>query len=362
MLKVLFNITYRSATAPASDEDEAEQLRRMATCLHDLLRCQAMSQAKQQELHTHTVNLLTNVPTACYTELVQRVSADANAGGDSTTTTITTTTTTATAVFEEHDVHALDVLLAVLRQRLTLGARKPEPEQRELLTPVLVVLIKAVRCAPVQRRYVRSRVLPPLRCRDVAQRPEVGDELRNHLCRLLTQAGEHVRELSAELLFVLCKENVWRMTKYTGYGNAAGMFANRGLLGGGGGVGAKCEQSCRTTTSTKSNQSSAIAACYSSESEDSDTEEYRSVQHSINPVLGCTEPAKSGAAAADPFAGMSEEQREHEAMQLVQLMDRLQRHGVIQPSRIGEDGRPVAVEHLLELTATAAKAEAVKKQ
>ena len=41
------------------------------------------------------------------------------------------------------------------------------------------------------------------------------------------------------------------MIKYTGYGNAAGMFANKGLLGSG-----------------------PNAANYSSESEDSDTEEY----------------------------------------------------------------------------------------
>lgn len=43
------------------------------------------------------------------------------------------------------------------------------------------------------------------------------------------------------------------MVKYTGYGNAAGMFANKGLLGSSG--------SGQETT-------------YSSESEDSETEEY----------------------------------------------------------------------------------------
>lgn len=45
---------------------------------------------------------------------------------------------------------------------------------------------------------------------------------------------------------------VTRMVKYTGYGNAAGMFANKGLLG--------------------SNKK--IRSAYSSESEDSETEEY----------------------------------------------------------------------------------------
>lgn len=45
---------------------------------------------------------------------------------------------------------------------------------------------------------------------------------------------------------------VSRMVKYTGYGNAAGMFASKGLLG-------------RNQTET----------AYSSESEDSETEEYQ---------------------------------------------------------------------------------------
>lgn len=42
------------------------------------------------------------------------------------------------------------------------------------------------------------------------------------------------------------------MVKYTGYGNAAGMFANKGLLG----------------------PNKKIRPAYSSESEDSETEEY----------------------------------------------------------------------------------------
>ena len=66
---------------------------------------------------------------------------------------------------------------------------------------------------------------------------------------------------------------------------------------------------------------------------------------------------------------MTEEQKEYEAMQLVNLMDRycnylstkfimcddmmdvdrMQRSGLISPARVGEDGRPEAVEHVLQL-------------
>ena len=49
------------------------------------------------------------------------------------------------------------------------------------------------------------------------------------------------------------------------------------------------------------------------------------------------------------FQGMSEEQKEYEAMQLVNLMDKMQRSGLISPARVGEDGRPEAVDHVLQL-------------
>ena len=52
-----------------------------------------------------------------------------------------------------------------------------------------------------------------------------------------------------------------RMVKYTGYGNAAGFLAKRGALLGGGG-----------------NPDLSSAAQYSSDSEDSDTEEYKKLK------------------------------------------------------------------------------------
>jgi hypothetical protein len=46
---------------------------------------------------------------------------------------------------------------------------------------------------------------------------------------------------------------------------------------------------------------------------------------------------------------MSEEQKEYEAMRLVNMIDKLSRGGCIQPCRVGEDGRPEPVEHVLQL-------------
>ncbi len=65
---------------------------------------------------------------------------------------------------------------------------------------------------------------------------------------------------------MLCKENPDRLVKYTGYGNAAGLLASRGLMGGGRGAGMTGE--------------------YSSDEDDSDTEEYNAVADRVNPMTG----------------------------------------------------------------------------
>ncbi|KAK7067955.1 Synembryn-B, partial [Halocaridina rubra] len=89
---------------------------------------------------------------------------------------------------------------------------------------------------------------------------------------------------------------VERLIKYTGYGNAAGFLASRGLMHG------------------VSNPS----VIYSSDSEDSDTEEYEKLSEMINPVTGRYEPPRPS-----PLADMTEEQKEHEAMKLVNVLDKL---------------------------------------
>lgn len=73
------------------------------------------------------------------------------------------------------------------------------------------------------------------------------------------------QELVADFLFVLCKENVNRLIKYTGYGNAAGLLASRGLMG---------------------NVPPQSSGEYSSDDEDSETEEYAMDKSHIDPMIG----------------------------------------------------------------------------
>ena len=53
--------------------------------------------------------------------------------------------------------------------------------------------------------------------------------------------------------------------KHTGYGNAAGLLASRGMLGG---------------------RNSKISNDYSSDEDDSDTEEYTAVADMVDPITG----------------------------------------------------------------------------
>lgn len=89
-----------------------------------------------------------------------------------------------------------------------------------------------------------------------------------------------------------------RFVKHTGYGNAAGLLATRGLLA--------CQGS---KTFSPEGQ-------YSSDS-DSDTEEYRQVKDRINPVTGRVESPQP-----DPMEGMTEEEKEEEAKRLLMLFNK----------------------------------------
>ena len=73
-----------------------------------------------------------------------------------------------------------------------------------------------------------------------------------------------LQESVGEFLFVLCKENVSRLIKYVGYGNAAGFLADHGLMAG-------------NTDETAGNYST---------DEESDTEEYERIKDQIDPMTG----------------------------------------------------------------------------
>jgi len=296
--KIIFNLLL------ATDQPEnaaEEQQHRLMEIIRQILCLKSTSLEKQEELKSHAINLLTSINSDCYDELTPE--CDAVDSED---------------CFSGHDMSSVLSLIEFMDKYLD----KPAAVLKEGLMPTLSVLIEYSSNVRIIRKFLRCRILPPLR--DVTHRPEEGNELRNKLCRLMTCTITQVEFLVAEFLFVLCKENVRRLIKYTGYGNAAGLLAHRGLM--------------------MNSPSNPTSGGYSSDSEDSETEEYKQLESEINPVTGSYEPPRP-----NPLENMTEEQKEYEAVKLVNMIDRLQKKGIIQPARIGEDGRPHAVEHILEL-------------
>ncbi|XP_015596986.1 synembryn [Cephus cinctus] len=292
ILKVLFNLHIKEST-----DNEKEKLEELVTMLRQLF---LSGSAMAEELQSNIINLLTALPYSSYGPFAPDVD-EPNADGSE-------------VVYRKKDMTAMAKLLKFLDSRL-----EAESNLVEKLSPTMTALLRLVKSNRLIRKYTRLQVLPPLK--DVMKRPEEGKSLRAKLCKLLTSPLNEVRDLVAEFVFVLCKEDVGRMVKYTGYGNAAGMFANKGLL----------HQRQPDTN-------------YSSDSEDSETEEYAKYKEQINPVTGCYEKPKP-----NPLEGMSEEQKEYEAMQLAGLMDKLTSEGLVQPCRIDADGKPKPIEHVLEL-------------
>ncbi|XP_041795240.1 synembryn-A [Chelmon rostratus] len=284
ILKILFNITF-DTTRRKVDEEEAAEYRHLGAILRHCLTSHADGEERTEEFHSHTVNLLGNLPLPCLDVLlmpkVQQGSIE----------------------YMGVNMDAVNMLLEFMEKRLDRGHKL-----KETLLPSLNLLTESARIHRETRKFLRSKVLPPLR--DVKNRPEVGSALRNKLVRLMTHIDTDVKDCAAEFLFVLCKESVSRFIKYTGYGNAAGLLAARGLLRGG--------------------RDSGIY----SEDEDSETEEYREAKAHINPITGVVEEEQP-----NPMEGMTEEQKEYEAMKLVDMFDKLSRTSLIQPMQLGMDGK-----------------------
>ncbi|XP_036376376.1 synembryn-B [Megalops cyprinoides] len=278
-LKALFNLTL----SETSEEDGAHQLRLISALMRHLLLLKAQTDDKTEEAHSHAINLLSNMPGCCLDVLIDVPPRGGPEWGGK-------------------NMEAVQVLLDFMEKRIDKGTN-----YKEGLTPVLSLLTESCRHHREIRRYIKTQVLPPLK--DVKNRPEVGSTVRNKLVRLMTHVDMGVKQSAAEFLFVLCKESVDSLLKYTGYGNAAGLLVARGLLAGGRGEGQY------------------------SEDEDSDTEEYKEAKPFINPITGHVEEPMP-----NPMEEMSEEQKEYEAQKLVNMFDKLSRHQLITPMGVKRDG------------------------
>ncbi|XP_039988548.1 synembryn-B isoform X2 [Xiphias gladius] len=288
-LKALFNLTL----SDAGGEEDDHQFRLIAAILRHQLMLKTETEEKTEEAHSHAVNLLNNLPVSCLDVLID---VPVKGGLEK---------------YGGKNMEAVQMLLDFMEKRIDKGSN-----YKEGLTPVLSLLTEGSRYHREIRRYIKAQVLPPLK--DVKIRPEIGTTIRNKLVRLMTHVDMGVKQTAAEFLFVLCKESVDNLLKYTGYGNAAGLLVARGLLAGGRGE------------------------TQYSEDEDSDTEEYKSAKPFINPITGHVEEPMP-----NPIEEMTEEQKEYEAQKLVNMFDKLSRQNVIRPMGVRPDGTLAPLEETL---------------
>ncbi|XP_071956513.1 chaperone Ric-8A-like [Antedon mediterranea] len=298
VLKCFFNVTIDADL----DEENDQTLELLGNVIQKLLLIKGPTDEDIHKLHGHITNFLTVfLPKVCVKELVPE-SDEGACGGAS--------------IYMGHSMECVDILLKFMNKKLDeVQDNNNRIAGFELISPPITALCAISKTEAIIRKYLKDVILPPLTATICSQLPEEGDTTRNRLVRLMTSPNTNVKEIVAEFLFVLCKENPGRLVKYTGYGNAAGLLARRGLMTLGKGHGD-----------------------YSSD-EDSDTETYTRVIDKINPVTGRVEENKPS-----PLEGMSEEQKEYEAHQLAQLCVKLSREGIIKPMQVGPDGKMVSLE------------------
>ncbi|KAM7396543.1 hypothetical protein PAMP_019576 [Pampus punctatissimus] len=289
-LKAMFNLTLSNA----SGEEDDHQFRLISAILRHLLMLKTETEEKTEEAHSHAINLLNNLPVSCLDVLID---VPVQGGQEK---------------YSGKNMDVVQVLIDFMEKRID----KQGSNYKEGLTPVLSLLTEGSRHHREIRRYIKAQVLPPLK--DVKIRPEIGTAIRNKLVRLMTHVDMGVKQTAAEFLFVLCKESVDNLLKYTGYGNAAGLLVARGLLAGGRGE------------------------TQYSEDEDSDTEEYKSAKPFINPITGHVEEP-----LPNPIEEMTEDQKEYEAQKLFNMFDKLSRQNVIRPMGVRPDGTLAPLEETL---------------
>lgn len=179
------------------------------------------------------------------------------------------------------------------------------------------------------RKQVCAKILPKRTIEDIrTRRPEDGDTVDAKLIRAFTSSSIELSMLCSELVFVLCKENIDRFTRRTGFGNAAGLLANRRLL---------------VSKNAANEDFGNMQPDYSDNTDsdnDNDEEDFNCTEQeaeeigSFHPVLGTHQKIDS-----IHLENMSDEQKEREANHLAHLIHEMSKHNVITPMSCDPDGK-----------------------
>ncbi|KAJ3305859.1 hypothetical protein HDV03_000968 [Kappamyces sp. JEL0829] len=213
--------------------------------------------------------------------------------------------------FPNGDHAVLAILLDIFEQ--SFGAACPEksqdaPDEELFGSPVdqalipICLLLKKLTIIPSARLMIKKRLMP--NNIDRTKHLNEGPHLTAVLIRAMTNVVlSQTRDFLGDLLLACYEDNVERFVRYVGYANAAGYLFQKGFS---------------TPESTKGKGLGAGAA----EDEFPDN---------IDAMTGRIKEEKP-----DPWAGMTEEEKERETEKLFYLFDRLNKTGMVQMKRQGE--------------------------
>eukprot|EP00730_Choanoeca_flexa_P009127 TRINITY_DN12591_c0_g1_i16.p1 TRINITY_DN12591_c0_g1~~TRINITY_DN12591_c0_g1_i16.p1 ORF type:complete len:522 (+),score=107.56 TRINITY_DN12591_c0_g1_i16:271-1836(+) len=198
----------------------------------------------------------------------------------------------------ELDVAALDRVVGLVETHVLTS---PLPELRQLMGPAIMLLRALAKAHKPLRIHLRRKFLPPRM--DLSTRPDEGEGLRPKMIQLMTEPQDHLNLMVSDFLLVLCGGNVGRLVRKTGVGQAAGLLASLGLLGGD------------------------VQPTHPDEDESEEDEAEQQEQALFDRADPVT--ARHGApAAVEPEREMTEEEKEQSAAELVGLIRRLNSLGV----------------------------------
>ncbi len=145
--------------------------------------------------------------------------------------------------FKDGDYRLVSTLLEILDITITttfppsvksvddLSSRKQigDVSVNEALSPLFALLFNIARFDTTARGMIRDKLMPE--DLDRSKPLDEGSTLTNRLIQFLTcYAHENLKQLTSELSFMLCDENVNTFVAYFGYGTVAGYLFQRGIM------------------------------------------------------------------------------------------------------------------------------------
>lgn len=179
--------------------------------------------------------------------------------------------------------------------------------------------------------YAECNPCDVTRCNIEGKGPGTGIATSDKLINLLTSANGNVREAVTSLLFVLTNQNTARFVRRVGFGNAAGFLQSRGIfqpndLGDDSGGGADSDTDSGTEDDDTGDESGGGGGSRNTAS--------------YNPITGAE--WDTGPSPAD---SMTEDQKEHAAHELLILMDKMNKLGVMKAQLPTEPTTPTLAPH-----------------